>query len=192
MSFWVTSAPGRHFRRPGHPVQEPSLSRWPGSGGRARPDCNTRLRGVVPTPATTPPAVVNPQLRQLRQLLPISAVPLSEESLSPCTARRGGQAVWVPLTLCSPAGPKPRVSENDFEDLLSNQGFSSRADRKGPRTIAEMRRQDQARDSDPLKLKVLGEGCNQLAAGSDVRTFVQHIAGRGLPSTFTALLKALG
>lgn len=143
-------------------------------------------------PATTPPAVVNPQLRQLRQLLPISAVPLSEESLSPCTARRGGQAVWVPLTLCSPAGPKPRVSENDFEDLLSNQGFSSRADRKGPRTIAEMRRQDQARDSDPLKLKVLGEGCNQLAAGSDVRTFVQHIAGRGLPSTFTALLKALG
>uniref|UniRef100_A0A8C6F5W7 Cyclin G associated kinase n=1 Tax=Monodon monoceros TaxID=40151 RepID=A0A8C6F5W7_MONMO len=52
-------------------------------------------------------------------------------------------------------GPKPRVSENDFEDLLSNQGFSSRADRKGPRTIAEMRRQDQARDSDPLKLKLL-------------------------------------
>uniref|UniRef100_A0A8C6DFG1 J domain-containing protein n=1 Tax=Moschus moschiferus TaxID=68415 RepID=A0A8C6DFG1_MOSMO len=52
-------------------------------------------------------------------------------------------------------GPKPRVSENDFEDLLSKQGFSSRADRKGPRTIAEMRRQDQARDSDPLKLKLL-------------------------------------
>lgn len=47
------------------------------------------------------------------------------------------------------------MSENDFEDLLSNQGFSSRADRKGPRTIAEMRRQDQARDSDPLKLKLL-------------------------------------
>ncbi|KAG5207939.1 hypothetical protein R6Z07F_007971 [Ovis aries] len=52
-------------------------------------------------------------------------------------------------------GPKPRVSENDFEDLLPSQGFSSRADRKGPRTIAEMRRQDQARDADPLKLKLL-------------------------------------
>uniref|UniRef100_A0A8C3W441 Cyclin-G-associated kinase n=1 Tax=Catagonus wagneri TaxID=51154 RepID=A0A8C3W441_9CETA len=51
-------------------------------------------------------------------------------------------------------GPRPRVSEDDFEDLLSNQGFSSRADRRGPRTIAEMRRQDQARDSDPLKLKL--------------------------------------
>lgn len=154
----------------------PDLTAAPASGGG------------VPTPATTPPAVVGPQLRQLRRLLPVSAVPLSEESLSPCIARRGGQAV----TRCSLAGPKPRVSENDFEDLLSNQGFSSRADRKGPRTIAEMRRQDQARDSDPLKLKVLGEGCNQPAAGLDVRTFVQHIAGRGLPSTCTALLKALG
>lgn len=50
---------------------------------------------------------------------------------------------------------KPRVSETDFEDLLCNQGFSSKADRKGPRTIAEMRRQDQARDTDPLKLKLL-------------------------------------
>ncbi|XP_046512108.1 cyclin-G-associated kinase isoform X1 [Equus quagga] len=50
---------------------------------------------------------------------------------------------------------KPRVSENDFEDLLSNQGFSSKSDKKGPRTIAEMRRQDQARDTDPLKLKLL-------------------------------------
>ncbi|KAM5338996.1 cyclin-G-associated kinase isoform 2-T2 [Glossophaga mutica] len=52
-------------------------------------------------------------------------------------------------------GQKPRVSENDFEDLLSNQGFSSKADKKGPRTMAEMRRQDQARDTDPLRLKLL-------------------------------------
>uniref|UniRef100_A0A8C0QBT0 Cyclin G associated kinase n=1 Tax=Canis lupus familiaris TaxID=9615 RepID=A0A8C0QBT0_CANLF len=52
-------------------------------------------------------------------------------------------------------GQKPRVSESDFEDLLSHQGFSSKADRKGPRTMAEMRRQEQARDADPLKLKLL-------------------------------------
>lgn len=52
-------------------------------------------------------------------------------------------------------GQKLRVSETDFEDLLCNHGFSSKADRKGPRTIAEMRRQDQARDTDPLKLKLL-------------------------------------
>ncbi|XP_023363468.1 cyclin-G-associated kinase [Otolemur garnettii] len=51
--------------------------------------------------------------------------------------------------------PKPKVSENDFEDLLSNQGFSTRPDKKGPKTIAEMRRQDLVRDTDPLKLKIL-------------------------------------
>uniref|UniRef100_A0A2K6ENF3 Cyclin G associated kinase n=1 Tax=Propithecus coquereli TaxID=379532 RepID=A0A2K6ENF3_PROCO len=50
---------------------------------------------------------------------------------------------------------KPKVSENDFEDLLSNQGFSARPDKKGPKTIAEMRKQDLARDTDPLKLKIL-------------------------------------
>ncbi|XP_063578697.1 cyclin-G-associated kinase isoform X10 [Pongo abelii] len=50
---------------------------------------------------------------------------------------------------------KPKVSENDFEDLLSNQGFSSRSDKKGPKTIAEMRKQDLAKDMDPLKLKLL-------------------------------------
>ncbi|XP_051054005.1 cyclin-G-associated kinase isoform X4 [Phodopus roborovskii] len=49
---------------------------------------------------------------------------------------------------------KPKVSENDFEDLLPNQGFS-KSDKKGPKTMAEMRKQDLARDTDPLKLKLL-------------------------------------
>ncbi|XP_068089995.1 cyclin-G-associated kinase isoform X2 [Hyperolius riggenbachi] len=52
-------------------------------------------------------------------------------------------------------GPKPKVTESDFGDLLSNQGFSSKSDKKGPRTIAEMRRQELTREVDPLKLKIL-------------------------------------
>ncbi|KAG9486304.1 hypothetical protein GDO78_006615 [Eleutherodactylus coqui] len=52
-------------------------------------------------------------------------------------------------------GPKPKVTESDFGDLLTTQGFSSRTDRGGPRTIAEMRRQEMTRDMDPLKLKIL-------------------------------------
>ncbi|XP_056430940.1 cyclin-G-associated kinase isoform X1 [Hyla sarda] len=52
-------------------------------------------------------------------------------------------------------GPKPKVTESDFGDLLTNQGFSSKTDRKGPRTIAEMRRQEMTKDMDPLKLKIL-------------------------------------
>ncbi|NWT97313.1 GAK kinase, partial [Urocynchramus pylzowi] len=52
-------------------------------------------------------------------------------------------------------GQKPKVSENDFEDLLSNQGFSAKSDKKGPKTIAEMRKQEMSKDMDPLKLKIL-------------------------------------
>lgn len=56
--------------------------------------------------------------------------------------------------LCYDAGPKQKVKVDDFEDLLSTQGFASRPDRKGPRTIAEMRRQELTKDIDPLKLQV--------------------------------------
>lgn len=66
---------------------------------------------------------------------------------------------------------KPKVSENDFEDLLSNQGFSSKSDRKGPRTMAEMRKQDLARDTDPLKLKV-GAGTSGPGPGGQLATTV--------------------
>ncbi|RXM28080.1 Cyclin-G-associated kinase [Acipenser ruthenus] len=52
-------------------------------------------------------------------------------------------------------GRKTKVKENDFEDLLSKQGFTSTQDRKGPRTIAEMRKQELSRDMDPLKLQIL-------------------------------------
>ncbi|XP_018099085.1 cyclin-G-associated kinase isoform X2 [Xenopus laevis] len=52
-------------------------------------------------------------------------------------------------------GLKPKVSKSDFGDLLSNHGFSAKTDKKGPRTIAEMRRQELTKDIDPLKLKIL-------------------------------------
>lgn len=56
--------------------------------------------------------------------------------------------------LCCNTGPKPKVKEDDFEDLVSTQGFGSRSDKKGPRTIAAMRRQEMTKDVDPLKLQV--------------------------------------
>ncbi|XP_058491960.1 cyclin-G-associated kinase [Solea solea] len=52
-------------------------------------------------------------------------------------------------------GPKPKVKQDDFGDLLSTQGFASTFDKKGPRTIAEMRRQEITKDMDPLKLQIL-------------------------------------
>ncbi|XP_069498079.1 auxilin isoform X1 [Ambystoma mexicanum] len=44
---------------------------------------------------------------------------------------------------------------DNFEDLLSSQGFSAHKDRKGPRTIAEMRKEEMAKEMDPEKLKLL-------------------------------------
>uniref|UniRef100_A0A9J8CLB1 Cyclin-G-associated kinase n=2 Tax=Cyprinus carpio TaxID=7962 RepID=A0A9J8CLB1_CYPCA len=52
-------------------------------------------------------------------------------------------------------GPKPKVKQDDFEDLLSTQGFGSKPDKKMPRTIAEMRKQELSKDMDPLKLQIL-------------------------------------
>uniref|UniRef100_A0A8C9RPI8 Auxilin n=1 Tax=Scleropages formosus TaxID=113540 RepID=A0A8C9RPI8_SCLFO len=52
-------------------------------------------------------------------------------------------------------GAKPKVSEANFEDLLSGQGFSGSKEKKGPRTIAEMRKEEMAKEMDPEKLKIL-------------------------------------
>lgn len=51
-------------------------------------------------------------------------------------------------------GPKPRASEANFDDLLSGQGFSGTKEKKGPRTIAEMRKEEMAKEMDPEKIKV--------------------------------------
>ncbi|KQL60832.1 putative tyrosine-protein phosphatase auxilin [Amazona aestiva] len=52
------------------------------------------------------------------------------------------------------ADAKPKVSA-DFEDLLSGQGFNAHKDKKGPKTIAEMRKEEMAKEMDPEKLKIL-------------------------------------
>ncbi|XP_040822434.1 cyclin-G-associated kinase isoform X3 [Ochotona curzoniae] len=87
---------------------------------------------------------------------------------------------------------KPRVSESDFEDLLSGQGFASKADRKGPRTMAEMRRQDLARASDPLKLKVLdwveGKERNLRALLSTLHTVLWDGESRWTPVSMAELV----
>ncbi|XP_063795240.1 putative tyrosine-protein phosphatase auxilin isoform X2 [Pseudophryne corroboree] len=51
--------------------------------------------------------------------------------------------------------PKQKVPLNNFEDLLSSQGFNAHKDRRGPRTIAEMRKEEMSKDMDPEKLKIL-------------------------------------
>ncbi|XP_072293953.1 auxilin isoform X3 [Eucyclogobius newberryi] len=52
-------------------------------------------------------------------------------------------------------GAKPKASNANFDDLLSAQGFAGTKEKKGPRTIAEMRKEEMAREMDPEKLKIL-------------------------------------
>lgn len=51
------------------------------------------------------------------------------------------------------SGSKPRASDANFDDLLSGQGFAGTKEKKGPRTIAEMRKEEMAKEMDPEKLK---------------------------------------
>nr|XP_033772683.1 putative tyrosine-protein phosphatase auxilin isoform X2 [Geotrypetes seraphini] len=50
---------------------------------------------------------------------------------------------------------RQKMTTVNFEDLLSSQGFSAHKERKGPRTIAEMRKEEMAKEMDPEKLKIL-------------------------------------
>ncbi|XP_032884191.1 putative tyrosine-protein phosphatase auxilin isoform X2 [Amblyraja radiata] len=54
-----------------------------------------------------------------------------------------------------PFGTRPKVADSNFEDLLSSQGFGSQKDKRGPKTISEMRKEELAKDMDPEKLKLL-------------------------------------
>ncbi|XP_018418600.1 PREDICTED: putative tyrosine-protein phosphatase auxilin isoform X2 [Nanorana parkeri] len=56
-----------------------------------------------------------------------------------------------------PTGPDPKQKTTalNFEDLLSSQGFNAHKERKGPRTIAEMRKEEMSKEMDPEKLKIL-------------------------------------
>uniref|UniRef100_A0A3Q3FTX6 Auxilin n=1 Tax=Kryptolebias marmoratus TaxID=37003 RepID=A0A3Q3FTX6_KRYMA len=52
-------------------------------------------------------------------------------------------------------GKIKRTSDANFDDLLSGQGFAGTKEKKGPRTIAEMRKEEMAKEMDPEKIKIL-------------------------------------
>ncbi|KAJ8392566.1 hypothetical protein AAFF_G00074440 [Aldrovandia affinis] len=50
-------------------------------------------------------------------------------------------------------GTKPKMA--NFDDLLSGQGFAGGKERRGPKTIAEMRKEEMTKEMDPERLKIL-------------------------------------
>lgn len=52
--------------------------------------------------------------------------------------------------------PKPKLDDDQFKDLIGGQGFGNFSSQKeGPRTIAEMRREELAKEMDPDRLKIM-------------------------------------
>uniref|UniRef100_A0A2R5LDN2 Auxilin n=1 Tax=Ornithodoros turicata TaxID=34597 RepID=A0A2R5LDN2_9ACAR len=59
-------------------------------------------------------------------------------------------------------GQKAKLTENTFDDLLGSQGFScfSKKD-TGPKTMAELRREEMAKEMDPVRLMILDWTANK-------------------------------
>ncbi|KAK2189329.1 hypothetical protein NP493_109g06017 [Ridgeia piscesae] len=115
----------------------------PMMGGRASPmGRNSPVGGTAPMGAgmsTAPP--------QTAQQSPQHAAAQSKSSFSSVIRGPGDRGVHKPW------GPKPKVSENAFEDLLGTHNFTS-SKKDEPRTIKDMRREIDAKDMDPETLKV--------------------------------------
>ncbi|XP_035272230.1 putative tyrosine-protein phosphatase auxilin isoform X1 [Anguilla anguilla] len=67
----------------------------------------------------------------------------------------GGAAPNASGKLPQSFGTKPKVADANFDDLLSGQGFAGGKDKRGPKTIAEMRKEEMAKELDPEKIKIL-------------------------------------
>uniref|UniRef100_A0A3B3SY26 Auxilin n=1 Tax=Paramormyrops kingsleyae TaxID=1676925 RepID=A0A3B3SY26_9TELE len=50
---------------------------------------------------------------------------------------------------------KPKMTDANFDDLLTGQGFTGSREKRGPKTIAEMRKEEMAKEMDPEKIKIL-------------------------------------
>ncbi|KAK0155192.1 putative tyrosine-protein phosphatase auxilin [Merluccius polli] len=110
-----------------------------GAGGWQHPGPSPQPK---PSPSHTPMAHASPQNR-----------PNYNVNFSPMGGGSPGAAGQkAPVGM---AAPKPKVSDANFDDLLSGQGFCGTKEKKGPRTIAEMRKEEMAKEMDPEKLKIL-------------------------------------
>ncbi|KAI4829230.1 hypothetical protein KUCAC02_023286 [Chaenocephalus aceratus] len=67
----------------------------------------------------------------------------------------GGGSPSAAVKAQASMGTKPKVVNANFDDLLSGQGFAGTKEKKGPRTIAEMRKEEMAKEMDPEKIKIL-------------------------------------
>ncbi|XP_056895322.1 putative tyrosine-protein phosphatase auxilin isoform X2 [Takifugu flavidus] len=133
-------SPSRPPASPQHTAGFPSWQPGPGSGGGWAPQGQGTPPQPKPSPSHTPMSHNSPQNRP-NYNVSFSAM----GGGSPSTGNKAQAGM----------GCKPKASDANFDDLLSGQGFSGTKDKKGPRTIAEMRKEELAKEMDPEKIKIL-------------------------------------
>ncbi|XP_078471270.1 cyclin-G-associated kinase-like isoform X1 [Lampetra fluviatilis] len=137
-----------HQPRPGQPQGSAAAATAAAAPGAGQPKLST-----APSATRAPQAPTwQPQQQQQQQQQQAPAKPNYNVNLGSVIGSRedrGKRAAGF--------GARPKVLESDFEDLLSKQGFSSAGgkDRRQPRTIKEMMKEEMAKDMDPEKLKLL-------------------------------------
>ncbi|XP_069009273.1 auxilin isoform X3 [Embiotoca jacksoni] len=148
-SFPSMGSPSRPPPSPQHAAgwQQPqagaSFPAWQpgaGSGGGWQPQGQGPTPQPKPSPSHTPIPHTSPQNR-----------PNYNVSFSAMGGGSPSAAGKAPAA----TGSKPKPSVANFDDLLSGQGFAGTKEKKGPRTIAEMRKEEMAKEMDPEKLKIL-------------------------------------
>ncbi|AWP10676.1 putative tyrosine-protein phosphatase auxilin-like [Scophthalmus maximus] len=120
-----------------------SFPSWqPGAGGGA----GWQAQGPGPAPQPKPSPSHTPMPHTSPQNRPNYNVSFSAMGGGSPSAGAKAQAAM---------GSKPKASAANFDDLLSGQGFAGSKEKKGPRTIAEMRKEEMAKEMDPEKIKIL-------------------------------------
>ncbi|XP_044055654.1 putative tyrosine-protein phosphatase auxilin isoform X6 [Siniperca chuatsi] len=134
---------GSPSRPPPSPQHAPGFPAWqPGAGSGAgwQPQGQGPASQPKPSPSHTPMPHTSPQNRPNYNV--------SFSAMGGGSPSAGGKAQ-------AGMGSKPKASHANFDDLLSGQGFAGTKEKKGPRTIAEMRKEEMAKEMDPEKLKIL-------------------------------------
>ncbi|XP_019125575.1 putative tyrosine-protein phosphatase auxilin isoform X3 [Larimichthys crocea] len=125
------------------PSPQHGFPSWqPGTGGGVgwQPQGQGPASQPKPSPSHTPMPHTSPQNRPNYNV--------SFSAMGGGSPSAGGKAQ-------AGMGSKPKRLDANFDDLLSGQGFAGTKEKKGPRTIAEMRKEEMAKEMDPEKLKIL-------------------------------------
>ncbi|XP_074524096.1 auxilin isoform X2 [Halichoeres trimaculatus] len=142
-SYPPMGSPSRPPPSPQHAHTGAGFPSWqPGAGGGG--GWQPQGQGPAPQPKPSPSHTAMPHTS-----------PQNRPNYNVSFSAMGGGSPSAGAKAQANMGTKPKASNANFDDLLSGQGFTGTKDKKVPRTIAEMRKEEMAKEMDPEKIKIL-------------------------------------